>query len=300
VKELFYRALSLLSRNLGTWFFEIVAGGIATGYFLVARHQVSAGINFYRALFPGRSEPFYKRCVWRQFHNFTSIFRDRLAIDTPGSVTYTSQGWRHLEAARERQQGGVLLMSHLGNWEIAAHLFKSRQSSLPLLLFMGIKQKEQIERMQKEDLRKSGIKIVPIGKDDSAPMAILDGVSFLKQGGFVSITGDVLWHPGQRRIPAQFLGHRIYLPETPHVLALMAGVPLFPFFTSRVTKQHYRFTICSPIELKAAQRSERRSTVESSVQAYAGLLEKHLRQNPFEWYHFDPFLHEPLMHKGLY
>ena len=294
MKELFYRALSLLSRNLGPWFFDIVAGGIATGYFILARKQVATGINFYRALFPGRSEHFYKKCVWRQFHNFTDIFRDRLAIDTPWPVTYTSQGWHHLEAARQKQRGGVLLMSHLGNWEIAAHLFKSRQSNLPLLLYMGTKQKEQIERIQKEDLRKSGIKIVPIGKDHSAPMAILEGINFLKHGGFVSITGDVLWHPDQRRIPARFLGHCIYLPETPHVLALMAGVPLFPFFTSRVAKRHYSFSICSPIELKAAQRSERMTAIADSVQAYAELLEKHLLQNPFEWYHFEPFLHEPL------
>lgn len=33
---------------------------------------------------------------------------------------YSSKGLGHLEAAAQAQAGGIILMSHLGNWEIAS------------------------------------------------------------------------------------------------------------------------------------------------------------------------------------
>ena len=57
---------------------------------------------------------------------------------------------------------------------------------------MGAKHKEQIERIQKESLCHRGIKIIALDQNSDSPFDILEGINFLKSGGFVSITGDVI------------------------------------------------------------------------------------------------------------
>ena len=54
-----------------------------------------------------------------------------------GDISYTNEGWEHVENALDRKTAGIVLMSHLGNWEIAAHLMKQIREQMPLILFMG-------------------------------------------------------------------------------------------------------------------------------------------------------------------
>ena len=181
-------------------------------------------------------------------------------------------------------------MSHMGNWEAAAHLLKRNQKDLRLLLYMGIKQKEQLEHLQKEALVQSGIRIIAVEKDGGSPMDLVEGIKFLESGGIVSMTGDLVWKKEQRTVPVRFLGQEILLPEVPHILALLSGVPILTFFAFRAGKNSYQFTMAEPIYLKAVSRNERREVIHQSAQAYARVLEKALRQHPLQWYHFKPFL----------
>jgi predicted LPLAT superfamily acyltransferase len=178
----------------------------------------------------------------------------------------------------------------MGNWEIAAHLLKQNLKGLRLLLYMGIQQKEQIERLQKEALMQSGIRIIAVEKDGGSPMDLVEGLRFIEAGGLVSMTGDLVWKREQRTIPVQFLGREILLPEVPHVLALLSGAPMFIFFALRTTENRYRFTVTAPMYLKAASRRDRESVIRASAQAYARVLEETLRQHPLQWYHFKPFV----------
>ncbi len=229
-------------------------------------------------------------CTWRQYHNFTYVFLDRFLVQDFGNISYTSEGWEHLEQALDNKTGGILLMSHMGNWEVAAHLMKQKQKDIRLLLYMGIKHKEQIEGIQKESLSQSGIKIIAVDQDGGSPFDIVEGINFLRQGGLVSITGDMVWNKKQRVIPVQFLNHEIMLPETPHVLALVSGSPLFIFFSFRTGDKKYHFTMTKPIYVRAGSRSERKEAIRKSAQGYADILEQTLRRHHLEWYHFEPFL----------
>lgn len=287
---LFYRLLMLLSWWFGPWSCELIARGIAAGYFVFSPRRVAASVEFYRALLPGRSRAYYRRCTWKQYRNFTSVYLDRILLTVAGSVSYTRSGWEHLEAAIERHQGGVIVMSHLGNWEIAAHLMKQKLARLRLILFMGARARAQIERIQKEDLRGRGIRILAAEKDQAGAFDLLEALRFIQAGGLVSMTGDKLWTPGQRAVKATFLGHDIFLPETPHLLAMLSGAPIFFFFSRRTGTGRYHFSLSPPVRIEAAARGERPAAIRRCVQRYADLLEKNLRENPFEWYHFEPFL----------
>ncbi|MBI9083718.1 MAG: lysophospholipid acyltransferase family protein [Desulfobacterales bacterium] len=294
MKRLFYSILTTATRIFGLWLFALVAKGIAAGYYLFFPRRVAVGIRFYRALFPGRSRLYYRWCTWRQFQNFTSIFTDRILLAKADAIGYTYTGWEHLEKILDEKRGAVILMSHLGNWEIAAHLLNRRRKDIRLLLYMGAREKKEIEGMQKASLKESGVRIIAVDANGGSPFDVVEGIRMIESGGLVSLAGDRVWGESLRTVPVRFLGHKALLPEGPHLFSLLTGVPLLVFFAFRTGRGQYHFTFSEPIFLPRTDRGGRRRAIEASAQAYADRLAETLRNNPFEWYHFEPFLGQPL------
>jgi predicted LPLAT superfamily acyltransferase len=293
MKDIFYRLLIALSKRMGLWVFRVMAWFVASGYFLLFPGRVTVSVRFYRALFPSRGRLYHLLCAWKQYHHFTHVYLDRFLIFDDHDMVITHEGLGYLEDAVNRNLGGILLMSHLGNWEIAAHMLKAQGRNHPgmaLLLYLGRKHKEQIERTQKESLVRSGVRIIAVEEDGGSPSDIVEGINFLKAGGLVSLTGDRLWRKNQPSIPVRFLGHEAFLPEAPFVFALLSGAPLFVFFAYRTGKQTYLFQTMPPEYVHAKERSNRQGTIKRAAQAYADRLEDTVRRHPFEWFHFEPFI----------
>ncbi len=288
MRALIYKYLSRASKLSGLWVFKFAAWWISTGYFFLFPKRTKIGLDFYKTLFPEKNILFYLRCAWKQFHNFTNVFIDRFILHDLDDITYTSEGWEHIENAVRKKTGGILVMSHMGNWEIAAHLL--RRKKVNMLLFMGIKEKEQIERTQKESLAESGLRVISVMQEESSPFDILEGINYLKEGGLVSLTGDRTWRGDQRAIAVSFLGGNAMIPETPYIFAMLSGAPLFFFFAFRTGDKQYHFKISPPMYIKIVSRSERKVLFKKTAQHYANLMETNLRQYPYEWFHFERFI----------
>jgi predicted LPLAT superfamily acyltransferase len=288
----FYKILTALSKTFGPWLFALVSRGIAAGYFLLFPKRSAASARFYHILFPHRGRAHAWWCAWRQFQNFTTVFLDRYLLPDPGAIDFTFEGREHLLAAITQGRGGILLMSHMGNWEAGARLLRRNIPDLRLMLYMGRRAKEQIERLQKEDLAASGIRILAADHNGSA-FDLVEGAAFLKSGGFVSMTGDVVWRPDQKTVSVRFLDHTVRLPEAPFMLALVSRAPLYIFFATQRGPRQYHFTVSGPLAVTAANRDQRRQAVRQAAQTYADHLAAQARCNPLEWYHFEPFLGPP-------
>ena len=286
---IFYSILILLSKLLGQWFFVAVSRIIATGYFIFSC-KTGESHRLYGILFPKKSSFHHRWCTFKQYQNFTTIHFDRMLLSgNPDAISFTSEGLEHLEQL-PRQQGAIILMSHLGNWDIAAHLLQQQGINRNLLLYMGNRDKEQVERLQKEQLRNSGIRIIAVDRDGGSPFDAVEGISHLREGGLVSMTGDIVWRQDQRGIEVDFLGHKAKLPEAPYVFALLADAPILVFFTFRTGKNSYHFSLSQPIVIKIKSRNQRQAAIQQAARQYADLLEQTLRSHPFEWYHFDRFI----------
>ncbi len=290
MRKYLYKVIIIISRKFGLWIFVVYAWIVATGFFLLFPLRVGNSVRLYRTIFPDRNRLYHLWCAWQQFHNFTDVFLDRLLLQETKELTFTSEGCEHLEKLIDAGKGGILLMSHMGNWDVAAHLLKRKVKQIRLLLYMGVKQKEQIEQIQKESLSQSGIQIIAVEQNGGSPMDILEGVKFIESGGVVSLTGDLVWDKNQRTVPVNFLGREILLPEAPHLFALLSGTPLFIFFAFRTGKHQYHFTMSEPIVLDCTSREERPGAIRRAAQQYADILEVTLRNYPLQWYHFKPFL----------
>lgn len=284
-----YSLLTRATRVCGAWFFVMVSRIIAAGYFLFSGRTAESR-RFYAILYPGKSRLYHLWCTFRQYQNFTTIHLDRFLNVHGKAATCTSHGWERLKTVIGGQ-GGILLMSHLGNWEMAATLLKQQKSDLKLLLYMGVKEKEGVERQQKEDLQKSGVTIIGVEQHSSSPFSAVEGIRFLTSGGLISLAGDVVWRSDQRTVAVNFLGRQAYLPEAPFVFALVSGTPIFVFFAFRSGKNSYRITLSDPITLAPKSRRDRQAAIAEAAQQYADLLEDSLKKHPFEWYHFQRFVH---------
>ncbi|MEE9913359.1 MAG: lysophospholipid acyltransferase family protein [Deltaproteobacteria bacterium] len=291
MKKFFYKIALFLSHKLGVWFFRTFSWCIATGYFFLFPARVADSLKFYRALFPGRGIFYHLYYVWKQFHNFTDVYIHRFIPWAADEAVITREGWEHLEEAVANKTGAIIVMSHIGNWELAAQ--KLNQKGMPIMLYLGAKHKEQVEKIQKEKLADTGIKIVATDEKEKSPFALLEGINFLREGGIVSMTGDRLWGD-QTSVPVNFLGHEARLPDTPHLFALMSGAPLMTFFVHEQSPGKYHITVSAGRKVSAASRADRKKAVLSSVQAYADDLARFASAHPCEWHHFEPFLGEKI------
>ncbi len=293
MSSIFYRLLVRATKLLGPWFFVLVAKGIATGFFLFNIRRRAVGRDFYSALYPNRPGWYHQYCTWRQFLNFTYLYLDRFIQREVRDLDFTIQGRHHIEDLRERNRGAILLMSHMGNWEVAAHLLPKVIPGLRLLLYMGIREREKIERLQKQCIRQDGIRIVGMEKQGGSPFEIVEGIRFLQEGGFVSMAGDVVWRKDQRTIQGTFLGRQVRIPQAPFVLALVSGAPLIAFFAFRTDGGAYHFQALPPLRIAAPIRRDREAALQAAAAQYLAHLDSALRCHPFQWYHFDAFLTAP-------
>jgi len=283
-----YKSLETMTAIFGGWFFVLVSRIIAAGYFCFSAN-VKESRRFYRLLYPGKNTLYYNLCGFRQYQNFTTIHYDRFLAAHGQQTRFQSTGWEKLEAVVQ-EKGAILLMSHLGNWEIAANLLQQQNSQQKLLLYMGEKEKEGVEGLQKEQLQESGVTIIAVEKNGGSPFDAVEGIRFLQDGGLVSMTGDIVWREEQRQREVYFLGKKAFVPEAPYVFALVSGAPIFCFFSFRTGKNSYSFSLADPIYLDRRDRKERDEQIQTAAQQYAALLEQQLKEHPFEWYHFDRFV----------
>jgi lauroyl/myristoyl acyltransferase len=248
---------------------------------------VADSCKFYRALFPSRSFLYHSYCAWKQYHKFTDVYIHRFIHFDEEDIEYVKEGWEYLEEAVQKKTGAILLMSHIGNWELAAQTLNKK--GLPIMLYLGAKHKEQIEHIQKKILAKSGIRIVATSEDEKSPFALIEGINFLREGGIVSMAGDRLWGK-QSYVTVDFLGHEAHLPDTPHLFALMTGAPLMTFFVYQEALGKYHIKVSKGRKVLAASRTDRKKAVQESAQTYAADLARFSAEHPFEWHHFEPFI----------
>ncbi|MGA2464157.1 MAG: hypothetical protein ABSH06_07370 [Thermodesulfobacteriota bacterium] len=286
MKVFLHKTVTRVSLLLGSWPIRFFAWWIATGYFLFCPSRRRSSIRLYQVIFPNRRPWYYLYCTWHQFHSFAATYADRIEIDGRKGVTTSTQGREGIVEAARRGSGGIILMSHLGSYEVAARAFQ--ELGLRLLIIMGEKEAKQVARDQREALKARGIYIqVATAKEDFL-FGGLEAIKFVREGGFVSLAGDLVWTDQRSLLSVRLFDHEVGFSAGPHLLALVSGAPLFTMFTFRVKRGRHQIIMSPPREVKAPSRSERSAALQASAQAYASALEEMVRRHPFQWYIFEP------------
>ena len=285
------KTVSRGSLFLGSWLIRFIAWWIATGYFLFLPSRRNSSVRLYQVVFPDRRSWYYLYCAWRQFHSFAGTYADRIGVYANKQEREPAQGREELVEAGKRGTGGIILMSHMGSYEVAIRGFQ--EFGLRLLIIMGEKEAKQVAREQRETLMARGVRIHVATAQEASPFGGLEALQFMREGGFVSIAGDLVWTDQRSLVPVRFFNRDVGFPAGPHLLAFVSGAPLFTLFTFRVRRGKHRIILSSPHHVKASSRDERNAAIQSSAQDYVSALEGMVQQHPFQWYIFEPFFRSP-------
>jgi lauroyl/myristoyl acyltransferase len=287
LSEWIYKVISRLSRVVGTWLPRTVGAIVATGYFLLLPRRLGHSVRLYRALFPDRSWLAALALAFRQYQDFARLYCERQDIDRRKDVRFESQGTRHITQAKAAGHGAILLMSHVGRWEIGARLLAKRESDLVLL--MGGEAAGGARAGVDQDLRGAGLGVVTVRAGQDSDFNILRTSRILRQGGVVSLAADRALGPA-RMLELPFLGHTVRIAAAPFALALSTGAPLLVVFAVKTGAWQYRFSCDAPVVLTAENPADRQAVMEEAATAYLQRLRDVLRAHPEQWHHFGEFL----------
>ncbi len=297
MKAFLIKTLTRLSLLLGSWPIRFIAWWITTGYFLFRPERRRASIFLYQTIFPARNTWYHRYCAWRQFHSFSATYGDRIDFDREKGVNISTQGDEGIREAAKEGKGGIILISHLGSFEIAARGF--RETGRRHLMIMGEKEAKQVARDQRENLKAQGIEILVASGEEDSLYGGIEALRFLREGGFVSLAGDIVWTDPRSLVLVRLFDREVGLPAGPHLLSLVSGAPLFFLFTFRMARGKHQIILQAPRYIRASSRSERKKAIQESAQAYANALEEIVRQHPFQWYIFEPFFRTDRADKGM-
>lgn len=278
---------------LGVWFFKIFLQlfGLSGAYrllFIVCSYYlifdwvvVSRALTYINKRFPGCGFFKGRRHVFRLFLSQGRCLIDRYALISKRSLfDIQLRGSDSLvPLASNVGQGFILLMTHIGNWQVSLTTISELKKTVYLL-------------MRPED--NSAIKDSLAINQENGPVRIispeqyLGGVieimTVLSEGNIVSMMGDRGY--GSNVIDVDFLGEKAWFPCSAFTIAAAANCPVVVLLSTKTGKQEYKVDAAKVMRPSFRKGSDKRQQLRGWVQKYAILLESYVMKYPYQCFLF--------------
>lgn len=265
---------------LGGWFGRIDA--VLSG----RSRRDRMALNMAEAL--GRVLPSARRLVLLNLQHHSRNILELLKYPRlkPREVTRSMSvsGRHHLKEVLAQGKGAIILTAHLGAKQFL-------QIALPALGYRVSQvhyhmHRNELTFVQKHVAQKQRMNIearLPV-RFFSAKGFLRSAFKCLQQNQLLIMAGDGIGlkqHMDKSYHPMDFLGKKMLFPSGPVVMAKRTGAALVPVFAIR-DRQRYQVVICPPIETASG-------TVNGAMRAYVGVLERFVRQYPWQWEFWEEF-----------
>ena len=180
------------------------------------------------------------------------------------------------EVIEDLQNGGVILLSHVGSWAAAAH---SLGNKFPLMhIVMRENTQENIHKVEEENRRDNEdiVKIIDLNKGAIAANIQIANALMAKE--LVALMADRVVDKRQS-IDVEFFGSKIQINKNPFDIAKRLHKPLVAIFVMNTSVKKYDL-ILNLIE---------EDTIEKMAQNYTNVLEEIIKKHPNQWYNFYDF-----------
>ena len=213
-----------------------------------------------------------KLLVWMEL-----IHREDVVFETPDVI----------EKLHGSNKGGIIIVSHLGNFEVGSAL-ASQIPNMHLTILVYTRHAKKFNTLMKRATDNADIEIMQV--TDVSPATIMLLSDRIKAGGYVVIAGDRIPVTGQQRISTvNFLGRLAPLPQGAFIIAGLLKCPVYLMFCLKQhTKYHVyfeSFTDC----LELSRRKKGLQILDNAVQEFANRLEHYCLIAPMQWFNFFPF-----------
>lgn len=196
------------------------------------------------------------------------------------NFSFDFDGEENLRQIAAMQKGGILLSAHIGNWDIAGHLFTRLETPINIVLYDG--EHEQIKQYLDGVTGKRSVNIILIKEDLSHIYAISDAFG---KNELVCMHADRFLE-GNKTMNIDFLGEEARFPIGPFQLASTFKVPVSFVFAVKESKLHYHFFAS---EIKDYSNIAKKELVQYMLTDYAAAMEEKLKQYPEQWFNYYNF-----------
>ncbi len=196
------------------------------------------------------------------------------------NFSFDFDGEENLRKIAAMGKGGILLSAHIGNWDVAGHLFTRLQTPINIVLYDG--EDEQIKQYLEGVTGKRNVNIIVIKKDLSHIYAISDAFS---KNELVCMHADRFLE-GNKTMTSNFLGEPARFPMGPFLLASTFKVPISFVFAVKESNLHYHLFASEIKEYTDVYRNE---VLPQMLMDYSAAMEKKVKQYPEQWFNYYNF-----------
>lgn len=281
--------LVFIQRRLGRWPFLLVLRPVILWYFLSHTTARRASTDYLRRLDPslGQRPLLLLWQSYRHFLQFGDALMDKVAAwsDSITEHRLRGDGFRHFGEAIEGGRGGIVLIAHHGNLDIANALAK-HHPTLDMTVMMHTRNASKfntlLERVTGQP-RPDVMEVTEIGPATAQELA-----DRVQRGGFVIIAADRVPVTGARLRNISFLGEQASFPEGPFLLAMLLRCRLYTLSCVR-DGDGFQIDFEPFDDVTELPRKERETWVRHAMQGFADQLAERVRRHPLQWFNFYPF-----------
>lgn len=276
----------LLGRKICTW----IASPVVLYFYLTGRTQRHASQDFLNQVYAvtgsSRRAGFFD--TFRHFMNFFHTTLDKIAAWTGRARAEDMIFDRpeDVERIMESGQGGILLVSHLGNMEFCRPIARGRvRDQLHILLHH--KNSQQFNKVLKRLNPQSNMNLIEV--TDIGPDTIIYLRDKIQAGEWVVIAADrTPVKDLSRTVRVPFLGRDAAFSQGPYILASLLQCRVL---TAMALKEGNAYKVfIEPFEEKIElPRKERSAAIMGYASKYASYLEGFATRYPNQWYNFFDF-----------
>lgn len=184
--------------------------------------------------------------------------------------------------------GCILLGSHIGSFEVLRSYGMCRYP-LPIKILMHEQQNPMLISILNALNPALPQMVIRLGGPDS----LLQVKDTVDAGSAVGMLGDrIMGMPGEKTVTCTLLGDPIQLPAAPVLIAASLKVPLIVFFGIYHGGNRYSIHFELLAERIELSRNNRQADIQFWMQKYADLMEKYIRQEPYNWFNFYDYWRE--------
>ncbi|CAO4835909.1 MAG: hypothetical protein CNLJKLNK_00516 [Holosporales bacterium] len=276
--------IAVIYRLLGKRICQSISFPIVLYYFLRGKEQRKASYQFLEKTL---KRPVRLQDQLQHFMHFFDMALDKFSAWI-GASSNKDICEKSMHALNDMMlvQGGVLLVSHLGNMEFCRAITdKKYQKRLHILLHTkNSKRFNQLLRYFNPDVQFNIYEVTEMGPD-----TIIHLKKCVESGDFVIIAADRFPVMGDKRVCyVSFLGEDAPFSQGPYILASLLECPVYTVMAVK-NKDQYKVDIHLFAEKITLDRPKRQEQLFFYCQKYAYYLEEYAKKYPFQWYNFFNF-----------
>ncbi len=286
------RILLLVHRFFGRSVFKVLLLPVIAYFYCSQKKARQASSQYLTRVTPFLDErTANKLSSFKHFLNFGDVLLDKLLVwmgeISAADVVFETP--KIVEQVDNAKEGGIIIVSHLGNTEICSAL-AHRLPNMRLTLLVYTQHAKKFNSLMKKFSNSDSVELMQV--TDISPATAMTLAERIDNGEFIVIAGDrTPVSAGSRTSNVTFLGACAPLPQGAFILASLLKCPVFLLFCLKQDKQYHIYFEQFSRRIKLP-RKERIAALDEVVQLYAERLQYYCLKAPLQWFNFYPFWRE--------